>query len=103
VAALELHGTPPRIDADARAQIERVAALYSEQPRSVKVIAYAAPGAPGAPGGEPLAGYHAALERAQAVAGALRAAGIPADKVQAEAVPAGAAGSADRVEIQLMP
>ena len=103
VAALELRGTPPSIDADGRAQIERVAALYSERPRSVKVIGYAAPGAPGAPGGEPLAGYHAALERAQAVAGALRAAGIPADKLQAEAAPSGAAGSTDRVEIQLMP
>ena len=103
VAAIELPGTPPRIGADARAQIERVAALYKEEQRPVKVIGYAAPAAPGAPGGEPLAGYRAALERAQAVAAALRAAGIPADKVQAEAAPASARGSADRVEVQLLP
>jgi hypothetical protein len=103
VAALELAGTPPRIDGDGRAQIQRVAALYNEQPRPVRVVAYAAPAAPGAPGGEPLAGYHAALERAQAVAAELRAAGIPADKVQAEAAPASGAGATDRVEIQLMP
>ena len=47
--------------------------------------------------------FNAALERAQAVAAALRAAGIPADKIQAEAAPAGDSGPIDRVEIQLMP
>ena len=103
VAALELPGTPPRIDDDARAQIQRVAALYNEQPRPVRVVAYAAAAVPGAPGGEPLAGYHAALERAQAVAAALRAAGIPADKVQAEASPAAGASPPERIEIQMMP
>jgi hypothetical protein len=103
VAAIDLPGTPPRIEGEARGQIERVAALYNAEPRTVRVVAYAAPGAPGSPGGEPLAGYHAALERAQAVAAALRAAGIPADKVQAEAAPASGAGPVDRVEIQLMP
>jgi hypothetical protein len=103
VAALDLPGTPPRIDGDARAEIQRVATLYNEQPRAVRVIAYAAAAAPGAPGGEPLAGYHAALERAQTVAAALRAAGIPADKVQAEASPAAGANPPDRIEIQLMP
>jgi hypothetical protein len=103
VAALDLPGTPPRIDGDARAQIQRVAALYNEQPRPVRVVAYAAAAVPGAPGGEPLASYHAALERAQAVAAALRAAGIPADKVQAEASPAAGASPPDRIEIQLMP
>lgn len=100
VAALVLPGTPPRIEGDARAQIGRVAALYNAEPHTVRVVAYAAPGAPG---GEPLAGYHAALERAQAVADALRAAGIPADKVQSEAAPASGADAADRVEIQLLP
>jgi hypothetical protein len=103
VAALELSGMPPRIDGDGRAQIQRVAALYNEEPRPVRVVAYAAAAAPGAPGGEPLAGYHAALERAQAVAAALRAAGIPADKIQAEAAPTSGASPTDRVDIQLMP
>jgi len=103
VAALQLSGMPPGIDANGRAQIERVAALYREQPRTVKIVGYAAAAPAGAPGGEPLAGYHAALERAQAVAAALRAAGIPADKLQAEAAPADNAGSAARVEIQLLP
>ena len=103
IAAIEVPGTPPRIDPEAHAQIEHVAAMYKAEPHVVKVLAYAAPAAPGAPGGEALAGYHAALERAQAVAAALRSAGIPADKVHAEAAPAEAVGSAGRVEIQLLP
>ena len=37
------------------------------------------------------------------VAAALRAAGIPADKVQAEAAPTSGASPTDRVDIQLMP
>src|SRR5438445_6950489 len=79
VAALELPGAAPRLDGNARAQVERVAALYREQPRPVRVVAYTSPPTPGAPGGEPLGSYHAALARAQAVADALRAAGIPAE------------------------
>jgi len=103
VAALEMPGAPPRLDGNARAQVERVATLYKEQPRPVRVVAYTSPPAPGAPGGEPLGSYHAALARAQAVADALRAAGIPADKVQAEAAPAASPASADRVDIQFAP
>jgi hypothetical protein len=103
VAALVLPGAPPHIEGDARAQIDRVAARYKAEPHAVRVVAYAAPGAPGAPGGEPLAGYHAALARAQAVAAALQAAGIPPDKIQSEAAPASGADAADRVDIRLMP
>jgi Meckel syndrome type 1 protein len=103
VAALEMPGAAPRLDGNGRAQVERVAALYREQPRPVRVVAYTSPPAPGALGGEPLGSYHAALARAQAVADALRAAGIPADKLQAEAAPAASAGSADRVDIQFAP
>ncbi len=103
VAALELPGAAPRLDGNGRAQVERVAALYREQPRPVRVVAYTSPPALGAPGGEPLGSYHAALARAQAVADALRAAGIPADKLQAEAAPAASAMSADRVDIQFAP
>jgi len=71
--------------------------------RPVRVVAYTSPPTPSAPGGEPLGSYHAALARAQAVADALRAAGIPADKVQAEAAPAASAASADRVDVQFAP
>jgi hypothetical protein len=81
-----------------QAEIARVAALYKEQPGSVRVIARAA--APAA-GGDPLASYQAALDRAQAVAKALAVAGVPAGKIQTEATPA--ASGTGRVEIQLGP
>lgn len=84
-----------------RGRIEQVAALYKEQPGAVRVVAHAA--APTTPGGDPLAGYHAALERAQAVAKALAEAGIPASRIQTEANPAGGANAAARIEIQFLP
>ena len=83
-----------------RAQIERVSWLYRDNPGTVRVVGYAAGPAPGGAGGDPLASYHAALERAQAVAKALIEAGIPASKIQTEASPAGGARAPGRVEIQ---
>jgi hypothetical protein len=83
-----------------RGQIAQVAALYKEQPGTVRVVAHAAPPAPG---GDPLAAYHAALERGQAVAKALAEAGIPANRIQTEASPAVAGGAAGRIEIQFLP
>ena len=83
------------------AEIARVAALYKDQPGGVRVIGYAAgPAIGGAIGGEPLALYQEALDRAQAVATALTAAGIPAGKIQTEAAPAAGARAAGRVDIQ---
>jgi hypothetical protein len=100
VATLELASVSAAPSPGERAQLERVAALYKEQPGSVRVLAYAA--AP-VPGGDPIAGYRAALDRAQAIAKALAASGIPANKIQTEAVPALGAQAAGRVEIQLAP
>jgi hypothetical protein len=81
-----------------RTEIERVAALYRERPASVRVLAFA-PAPTG--GGDPLAGYHAALGRAQQIAKALAEAGIPANKIQTEAAPSPLA--AGRVDIQFAP
>ncbi len=99
VATLDLHGTAAARDGRDHAEIERVAALYKEHPGTVRVIAYAA--AP-AGAGDPLASYHAALDRAQQVAKALAQAGIPARKIHSEATPA-AAAKAERIEIQFAP
>jgi outer membrane protein OmpA-like peptidoglycan-associated protein len=84
-----------------RAQIERVAGLYRGNPGTVRVVGYAAGPAGGGAGADPLASYHAALERAQTVAKALTEAGIPASKIQTEASPASGARAPGRVEIQL--
>jgi hypothetical protein len=99
VATLELRAAAVAPVGQDRAQIDRVAMLYKDNPGTVRVLAYAA--APAA-GGDPLDSYHAALERAQAVAKALADAGIPAGKIQTEAAPA-AGARAGRVEIQFMP
>jgi hypothetical protein len=82
-----------------RAQIAHVAALYRQQPRGVRVVAFAA--AP-PPGSDPLKLYNTALDRAQKVAKALVAAGIPARQIKTEAGPA-SRRQAGRVEIQFAP
>lgn len=99
VATLGLAGRSAAADSSDRAQIARVAALYKQKPGTVRVVAFTA--APAA-GGDPLASYHAALERAQAIAQALAAAGVPAGKIQTEATPA-AGPQIGRVEIQFAP
>jgi hypothetical protein len=96
VATLEIPAAAAAPAGRDRAQIERVAALYKDNPGTVRVLAYAA--APSG-GGDPLDSYHAALDRAQAVAGALADAGIPAGKIHTESAPA-AGAKAGRVEIQ---
>ncbi len=96
VATLGIPDAAAEPNSQDRAQIERVAALYKDQPGAVRVLTYAA--APAA-GEDPLDSYRTALERARAVANALVEAGIPADKIQTEAVPA-AGAKAGRVEIQ---
>jgi hypothetical protein len=99
VATLELSAAAAPVGQD-RAQIDRVAMLYKDNPGAVRVLAYAA--APKG-GGDPLDSYHAALERAQAVAKALADAGIPAGKIQTQAAPAAGARATGRVEIQFTP
>jgi hypothetical protein len=89
----------PATDAAERAQIARVATLYRQTPGRLRVVAFAAAPAPGA---DPLALYHAALDRAQRVAQALAAAGVPAGKIQTEATP-GSGAQTGRVEIQFAP
>lgn len=99
VATLDIAGAAAGPADRDREQIERVAALYKDNPSGVRVLAYAA--AP-AGGGDPLDSYHAALERAEAVAKALAASGIPAGKIQTAAAPAAGARAVGRVEIQFV-
>jgi hypothetical protein len=101
VATLEIGGagSPTATAAADRAQFARVAALYRQQPGTVRVVAFAAAPAPGA---DPLASYHAALDRAQSVAKALAGAGVPPGRIKTEATPASGA-QLGRVEIQFAP
>lgn len=100
VATLGIAGAAAEPIGQDRTEIERVVALYKDNPGAVRVLAYAAPPIGG---GDPLDSYHAALDRAAAVAKALVEAGIPENKIQTEASPAAGARSAGRVEIQFTP
>ena len=99
VAAFDL-ADPPRLVADQRARLGQVAEAFRSKPGTVKIVAYAAPAPAGA---EQLASFRAALDRAQVVAAALAEAGIPSNKIQTEASPAGAGASVGRVEVRLVP
>jgi outer membrane protein OmpA-like peptidoglycan-associated protein len=81
-----------------RQKLETVVPLYEKNPGKVRVVGYAAGGSGAV---EQLNGYRAALDRAQAVSAALTQAGIPADKIQVEAVPAGANSGESRAEVIL--
>ncbi|HEX3863832.1 MAG TPA: hypothetical protein VHY35_19290 [Stellaceae bacterium] len=100
VATLDVAGGSSALSSEDRAAVERIAGQYKETPHNLRVVARAA--AP-TDGSDPLASFHAALGRAQAVAAALTAAGIPAAKIQTEATPAGGVGNPGRVEIQFAP
>jgi outer membrane protein OmpA-like peptidoglycan-associated protein len=98
LATLDVAGEP---DARNRELIERIAGLYKQKSDTIRVVGYA--GAP-APGADPLDNYRAALDRAQSVAKLLGDAGMPANRIQTEATPAGSPDSTGgRVEIQLLP
>jgi outer membrane protein OmpA-like peptidoglycan-associated protein len=81
-----------------RQTLETVVPLYQQNPGKVRIVGYA-----GAVSGavEQLNSYRSALDRAQAVAAALTQAGIPSDKIQVEAAPAGANSGESRAEILL--
>jgi hypothetical protein len=81
-----------------RQALATVVPLYQQNPGKVRVVGYAGAG-PGAV--EQLNSFRTALDRAQAVAAALAQAGIPADKIQVEAAPEGAASGESRAEIML--
>ncbi|MBV8889086.1 MAG: hypothetical protein JO305_05390 [Alphaproteobacteria bacterium] len=83
-----------------RATIDKIAAAFRQNPGVIRIVAYAAAAAAGA-GQAQLNSYQGALTRAQAVAAVLIEAGLPRDKVQTEAAPAGANVPAGRVAIRL--
>jgi outer membrane protein OmpA-like peptidoglycan-associated protein len=79
-----------------RRTLETVVPLYQQNPGKVRVVGYAEGG-----GGavEKLNRYRTALDRAQAVAAVLTQAGIPSDKIQVEAAPAGSGSGESRAEV----
>jgi hypothetical protein len=99
VASLDLLPGSAALAGDTRSRLAEVIAQYKERPRTVRVVAYAAPGIGSA---EQLNAFRTALDRAQLIAKELTNAGIPAAKIQTQAAPSGAAAPAGRVEVQLL-
>ena len=87
--------SPDRAD---RQSLGKVVPLYRRNPGKVRVVGYAGVGSSA---DQQLNGFHAALDRAQAVAAALAKAGIPADKILVEAAPAGADSGQSRAVVML--
>jgi len=81
-----------------RQTLEKVVPLYQQNPGKLRVVGYASAGSGAA---EQLNSFRAALDRAQTVAAALTAAGIPSDKIQLEAAPAGTDSGESRAEVLL--
>jgi len=100
VASIDFAGDATAVPPKDRPALDKVVALYRQNPGPIRVVAYAAPAAAGA-GAAQLGSFHAALARAQAVAASLTAAGIPKDKVLPEAAPAASGSPAGRVEIRI--
>jgi outer membrane protein OmpA-like peptidoglycan-associated protein len=81
-----------------RQTLETVLPAYQQNPGKVRIVGYAGAGSGAV---EQLDSYRTALDRAQAVAAALTQAGIPSDKIQVEAAPAGTNSSESRAEVLL--
>jgi hypothetical protein len=99
VASFDLAPGSTALPAGVQPNLADVVKQYQQQPRPVRVVSYVAPTSGGA---EQLNAFRSALDRAQVVAGELIGAGIPKDKVQTEASPAGAGTPPGRIEVQLM-
>jgi outer membrane protein OmpA-like peptidoglycan-associated protein len=98
VAEIKFGGESTSLTEHDRQTLATVVPLYQQNPGKVRIVGYA-----GASGGavEQLNSFRTALDRAQAVAAALTQAGIPSDKIQAEAAPAATNSGESRAEVLL--
>jgi outer membrane protein OmpA-like peptidoglycan-associated protein len=98
VAEIKFAADSTSLSQDDHQAIEKVAMLYQQNPGKVRIVGYAGAGSGAA---EQLNSFRAALDRAQAVAAALKDAGIPPDKIAVEAAPSDASTVESRAEVML--
>jgi outer membrane protein OmpA-like peptidoglycan-associated protein len=98
VAEIKFAADSTSLSQDDRQTIDKVATLYQQNPGKVRIVGYAGAGSGAA---EQLNSFRAALDRAQAVAAALKDAGIPPDKIAVEAAPSDASTVESRAEVML--
>jgi outer membrane protein OmpA-like peptidoglycan-associated protein len=98
VAEIKFAADSTSLSQDDRQTLEKVATLYQQNPGKVRIVGYAGAGSGAA---EQLNSFRAAVDRAQAVAAALKDAGIPPDKIAVEAAPSDASTVESRAEVML--
>src|SRR5215831_1355335 len=76
-----------------RQTLQAALPIYQQNPGKIRIVGYAGGGSGAV---KKLNSYRTALDRAQAVATALKQAGIPSDRIQVEAAPRGANSGDDR-------
>jgi len=76
--------------------LEGLVPRWRQHPEKLRVVAYAAVAGNA---DQQLGSFHAALERAQAIAAVLMKAGIPKDKIAVEAAPAAVGTAGDRAVV----
>lgn len=99
LASLDLSPSATALTAAEQARVADIAARYRDKPGIVRIVAYAAPATGSA---EQLNSFRAALDRAQLIAKALGAAGIPPKQIQTQAAPSTASAPPGRIDVQLL-
>jgi outer membrane protein OmpA-like peptidoglycan-associated protein len=84
VTEIKFGGDSTNLTDKDRQTLEAVLPVYQQNPGKIRIVGYASGGSGAV---EKLNSYRTALDRAQAVAAALKQAGIPSDKIQVEAAP----------------
>ena len=100
IAELDIPAGATDLRSDDRSMLDHVSAQFQQQPRSLRIVAYAAAATGSA---EQLNSFRAALDRAQIVAKQLTDAGVPAKQIQTEAAPSNDTKPPGRVEVQMLP
>jgi outer membrane protein OmpA-like peptidoglycan-associated protein len=96
VADIAFSGDTTTLSAANRQTLDKIVPRYRQRPGPVRVVGYAGISTGAA---EQLNSYRTAVDRAQAVAAALAKAGIPANKIEVQAAPAGAGSAEGRAEV----
>jgi outer membrane protein OmpA-like peptidoglycan-associated protein len=98
VTEIKFGGDSTNLTDKDRQTLEAVLPVYQQNPGKIRIVGYASGGSGAV---EKLNSYRTALDRAQAVAAALKQAGIPSDKIQVEAAPGGTNPEENRAAVLL--
>jgi len=98
VTEIKFGGDSTNLTEKDKQALASVLPVYQQNPGKIRIVGYASGGSGAV---EKLSSYRTALDRAQAVAAALKQAGIPSDKIQVEAAPGETNSGENRAEVLL--